>query len=123
MDPRSTKSTRTKNVAWRGRARSILVFLCAAACVLAVRSARADTVSPPPAPQLPKTLSLGDALSIFHKQGLDLLIADAATKNAVGAVKVAGAIANPVVTGSVGNAFTFNNGSYSQNNCLTAGAV
>lgn len=61
----------------------------------------------PPATELPSTLSLDEALHIFRTRGLELLIAEAAVKNAEGAVKIAGAVPNPVVTGSLGYAFTY----------------
>lgn len=123
MPPGITTLLRRLDTVVRRLLRPFLFVLVAAACVFGVRAARADLVKAPPAPQLPQTLTLDEALALFHKQGLDLLIADAATKNAMGAVKMGAAIANPVATGSVGNAFTYDNGSYSQNNCLTAGAT
>ena len=48
----------------------------------------------PPATELPQMLPIEDALRIFRTRGLDLLIADAATRNAEGAVKIAGAMYN-----------------------------
>ncbi|AKU96429.1 Heavy metal RND efflux outer membrane protein, CzcC family [Labilithrix luteola] len=80
----------------------------------------ADVV--PPATELPHTLTLEDALGIFRRRGLDLLIADANTRGAEGAVKIAGAVANPVVSASVGNAFTYSTNKYSHDNCLESGA-
>jgi len=68
-------------------------------------------------------LSLEEAMRIFRARGLDLLIADAATRSAEGAVQIAGAIPNPVVNGSVGNAITYSNSRSSQANCLQNGAV
>ena len=76
----------------------------------------------PPSTELPPTLSLEDALRIFRRRGLDLLIADAATRNAEGAVKIAGAVPNPVVTGSVGNAFTYTTSAFSKSDCRANGA-
>ncbi len=83
--------------------------------------ARADVV--PASPDVPQLLSLDEALRIFHARGLDLLIADAATRNAEGAVRIAGAVPNPVVSASVGNAITYSNSPASQANCLQNGAV
>ena len=64
--------------------------------VLAIASnagpARADDT------QLPPTLSLAQALSIFHAHGLDLLIAEAAVQSAEGDVTAADAIPNPALT-------------------------
>ena len=81
-----------------------------------------DDVVPPPV-ELPQTLSLDDALLIFRKRGLDLLIAEANVRSAEGAVKVAGAIPNPVLSMSVGNAITYSTSPYSLNNCLVNGTV
>jgi cobalt-zinc-cadmium efflux system outer membrane protein len=94
---------------------------CFALMSLVVRDARAEGVVPP-ATELPQMLALDEALRIFRARGLDLLIAEAAMRSAEGAVKVAGAVPNPVVSGSVGNAFTYSNNSYSQSNCLQNGA-
>ncbi|HEV3189236.1 MAG TPA: TolC family protein [Polyangiaceae bacterium] len=76
----------------------------------------------PPATELPSMLGLDDALRVFHAHGLDLLIAEAAVRNAEGAVKIAGAAPNPVVSGSVGKALTYSVNSYSLTNCLQNGA-
>ena len=76
-----------------------------------------DDVVPPPV-ELPQTLSLDDALLIFRKRGLDLLIAEANVRSAEGAVKVAGAIPNPVLSMSVGIAISYSSSPYSVNNCL-----
>jgi cobalt-zinc-cadmium efflux system outer membrane protein len=76
----------------------------------------------PPATELPQMLPIEDALRIFRTRGLDLLIADATTRNAEGAVKIAGAVPNPVATASVGNAFTYSTSSYSKTNCHANGA-
>ncbi len=57
----------------------------------------------PPATDVPATLSLDEALRIFHSRGLDLLIAEAAVKNAEGQVGVAGAVPNPVLSGAWGH--------------------
>lgn len=76
----------------------------------------------PAATELPETLSLEDALRIFRHRGLDLLIADAATRSAEGAVKIAGAVPNPIASASVGNAFTYATTNYSKTNCYSNGA-
>ena len=69
-------------------------------------TARADS-SVPVAPELPPALSLDDALHIFRTRGLELLIAEANVRSAEGAIKVAGAVPNPVVGASLGYAFTY----------------
>jgi len=68
-------------------------------------------------------LSLDEAVRILHRQGLDLLIAEAAVRNAEGAVTIAGAIPNPVVSGSGGYAVTYSHTHASRMNCLQNGAV
>lgn len=82
--------------------------------------ARADVV---PAPtDIPSPLTLDTALRIFRSRGLDLLIAEANVRNAEGAVAIAGAVPNPQISGSVGNAFTYSTSQASQYNCLQNGA-
>ncbi len=73
-------------------------------------------------PRLPQMLSLGEALNLFRRQGLDLLIAEANIRNAEGGILVAGALPNPVLSGSTGYAITYANNSYSKLNCLQNGA-
>jgi cobalt-zinc-cadmium efflux system outer membrane protein len=92
------------------------------ALLLATRSARAEDLVPP-STELPQTLTLEEALSIFRRRGLDLLIADASTRSAEGGVKIAGAVANPIVSASVGNAFTYSTNTFSKTNCLENGAT
>jgi cobalt-zinc-cadmium efflux system outer membrane protein len=87
----------------------------------ASRPARADEVVPV-ATNLPATLSFDDAVRIFRQRGLDLLIADANTRSAEGGVRIAGAVANPVTSASVGNAITYSNSQYSKTNCYANGA-
>jgi cobalt-zinc-cadmium efflux system outer membrane protein len=98
-----------------------MMVTCFALMSWAVRDARADGVVPPPI-ELPQLLTFDDSLRIFRARGLDLLIAEAAVRSAEGVVKVAGATPNPVVTGSVGNAFTYSVNSYSLANCRMNGA-
>jgi cobalt-zinc-cadmium efflux system outer membrane protein len=94
----------------------ILISLVCAA------SAGAD-VAVPPATELPASLSLSEAVELFRRRGLDLLIAEAATESAVGGVLVAGAVPNPTISASVGNAFTYSTSAFSQADCLKNGAV
>jgi cobalt-zinc-cadmium efflux system outer membrane protein len=77
----------------------------------------------PPATELPQLLSLDEALGIFRKRGLDLLIAEAALRSAEGAVKIAGAVPNPIANASVGNSFTYSTNKASLANCLQNGSV
>src|SRR5579859_4539733 len=105
------------------RVRAIVGTLCLIATwLLSQRTARAGDVVPS-ATELPQVLSFDDALRTFRRKGLDLLIAEAATRSAEGSVKSAGAIPNPTVSTSVGNAFTYSNSHYSQTNCLANGAA
>jgi cobalt-zinc-cadmium efflux system outer membrane protein len=76
----------------------------------------------PAVPQLPRMLSLDEAVGIFRRQGLDLLIADANVRNAEGGILVASALPNPVLSGSAGYAITYANNSFSRSQCLQAGA-
>jgi cobalt-zinc-cadmium efflux system outer membrane protein len=54
-----------------------------------------------PAPDVPRQLTLDDALRIFRARGFDLLIADAAVKFAEGDEVAAGAVPNPGLNGGV----------------------
>jgi cobalt-zinc-cadmium efflux system outer membrane protein len=84
----------------------LLAFFAFALASAASGAARADGPVPP-STELPQALSLDEALSIFRKRGLELLIAEAAVRSAEGAVKIAGAMPNPVLSGSLGYAFTY----------------
>jgi cobalt-zinc-cadmium efflux system outer membrane protein len=96
--------------------RSTIVLLAVAVS----GQARGDVI---PAPtELPAQLSLDAALEIFHTRGLDLLIAEANTLNAEGAVLIAGAVPNPVISATVGKAITYSDTTASQNACLQSGA-
>jgi cobalt-zinc-cadmium efflux system outer membrane protein len=70
------------------------------------RAAAADIVLPAAA-ELPRVLTLDDALRIWRAHGLDVLLAEAAVKTSEGAVLIAGAIPNPVATATAANAFTY----------------
>jgi cobalt-zinc-cadmium efflux system outer membrane protein len=112
---------------FRRHHRSVGIVVCVALLLTSftfVGHARADVVVPAPTEltELPQPVTFDAALKIFRTRGLDLLIADAATRSAEGAVKIAGMIPNPVFSGSVGNAFTFANTAASRNNCLQNGS-
>jgi len=77
-----------------------MLVICAAGW-LSTGVARADGVVPPPT-DLPDVLTLDEAVRIFRSRGLDLLIAQAAVKNAEGQVGIAGAVPNPVINGAWG---------------------
>ncbi len=63
--------------------------------------AHADDTSP----QLPPTLTLPQALTIFRAHGLDLLLADVAVQSAEADITAASAVPNPVL--SVGTGYSF----------------
>jgi cobalt-zinc-cadmium efflux system outer membrane protein len=98
----------------------IAVLAALSVCLTSVFARAADVV--PAVAELPPLLSLDDALRIFHKRGLDLLIADASTRSAEGDVKIAGAIANPEVSASIGNDFTYTHSNFGKRDCLQGGA-
>jgi cobalt-zinc-cadmium efflux system outer membrane protein len=90
--------------------------------VLIARPALARPVVPQPT-QVPRTLSLDAALELLRTHGLDLLIADASTENTEGQVLASGAVPNPQLSLSVGNAFTYSDSAASRRNCLQNGAA
>ena len=63
--------------------------------------------APPPEVQLPKVLTLDQALELFRTRGLDLLIADAAVLGAQGDERAAGAIPNPALNTNFGRLFNY----------------
>jgi outer membrane protein, heavy metal efflux system len=73
--------------------------------------ARAAVAAPVPEPSaLPAVLSLDDALSLFRRQGLDVLVAEAAVESAEGDVQTAGAVPNPSLSGTFGKSFVCTDG-------------
>ncbi len=76
----------------------------------------------PASPEIPSTLTLAAAIEMSRTHGLDVLIADAATRSAEGGVTIATTIANPVASASVGNAFTYSTSESSKANCHANGA-
>jgi outer membrane protein, heavy metal efflux system len=102
-------------------ARLVVILLLVTTSIFADGTARAEGPVPPPT-ELPPILMLDEALHIFKTRGLELLIAEAAVRTAEGAVRIAGAVPNPVVSGSVGEAITYSQTSYSQQNCNANGA-
>ncbi|MBV9948260.1 MAG: TolC family protein, partial [Myxococcales bacterium] len=103
-------------------ARHLPLALLVLALSLLAPGARAEGLVPP-STELPPVLGIDDALHIFRARGLELLVADASVRSAEGSVKVAGAVPNPIVTGSVGNAITYNASAASEQNCLQNGAT
>ncbi|HEY6463859.1 MAG TPA: TolC family protein, partial [Polyangiaceae bacterium] len=90
----------------RRLARSATILAFVGACLLTAGRASAEGV--PQAVELPQSLSLDQAVQILRTRSLDLLIAEAAVKNAEGDVGVAGAIPNPALTLGYGRVLNYN---------------
>ena len=77
------------------------------AVVALARSAVGQTAagSSEAAPTLPKVLTESQALDIFRHRGFDLLVAEANVKSAEGDLLIAGAVANPGLSGTLGKNF------------------
>jgi cobalt-zinc-cadmium efflux system outer membrane protein len=63
--------------------------------------------APPPAPGLPPVLTLAEALRLFRARSLDLMLAEAQVAAARGDERAAHAVANPLLSGSVGKSFDY----------------
>ena len=85
---------------------SVLLLVCAAPRVRASDEPRAA----PATTDIPRHLTLDDALQIFRERGFDLLLADAATAGAKGDLRLAQAFPNPVVGAGAGHTFNYNPG-------------
>lgn len=107
-------STLARRGAW-------FALVCLLSCGIPASASANEVI--PVATQLAGVLSLDDAVRLFRQRGLDLLIADANVRSAEGAVQVAGAVANPVVSASVGNWFTYATTRFSKTNCYESGAA
>jgi outer membrane protein, heavy metal efflux system len=79
------------------------------ACLLLAGVAGAVEPAPEP-PPLPTVLSLSEALALFKRDGLDVLIAEAAVEGAEGDVSTAGAVPNPSLSGTFGKSFVCTDG-------------
>jgi cobalt-zinc-cadmium efflux system outer membrane protein len=66
-----------------------------------------EPLAQPAAPEIPRHLTLDDAIHIFRQRGFDLLLADAATAGAKGDLRAAQAFPNPVLAASGGHAFNY----------------
>lgn len=64
--------------------------------------------SPLPPHQIPSVLSLDQALTLLRHYGIDLLIAEAAIASGEADVKIAGAVANPEFSTTIGKTFVYN---------------
>jgi outer membrane protein, heavy metal efflux system len=84
----------------------MLLVVLVATGAATVGTARAEGPVPP-STEIPQTLTLDEALRIFRKRGLELLISDANVLSTEGAVKIAGAVPNPTISSTWGKAFTY----------------
>ena len=74
---------------------SVLLLVCAS------HPARGAEEPPaPPPPDIPKHLTLDEAVDIFRARGFDLLLADAAAAGARGDLRAAQAFPNPLLAAS-----------------------
>ena len=86
-------------------ARGLLLVAISCAASASAATARAEGVPQPV--ELPAKLSLDEAVQLLRTRSLDILIAEAAVKNAEGDVKVAGAVPNPEVSIAYGHVFNY----------------
>ncbi|MGO8969371.1 MAG: TolC family protein [Myxococcaceae bacterium] len=82
--------------------------LLVAALLMATAGLAAEPAPEPSA--LPSVLTLADAMALFRRQGLDVLIAEAAVEGAEGDVQAAGAVPNPSLSGTFGKSFVCTDG-------------
>jgi cobalt-zinc-cadmium efflux system outer membrane protein len=94
-----------------------VVLTLLAAAFLHAGDARAQGPVPPPT-EIPPMLTFEEAVRIFKTRGLELLLAEAAVRTAEGSVRIAGAVPNPTVTVSAGEAITYSTSNFSQQNCF-----
>ncbi|MGH7297788.1 MAG: TolC family protein, partial [Polyangiaceae bacterium] len=85
-------------------ARAAFSISLVGACLLSPGRAAAEVPQPV---ELPATLSLDQSVQILRTRSLDVLIAEAAVKNAEGDVGVAGAVPNPQFSVGYGRIFTY----------------
>ena len=81
---------------------SVLLLVCASH-----RALGGEEPAPPPPPDIPKHLTLDEAVEIFRARGFDLLLAAAAAAGARGDLRAAQAFPNPLVAASGGHSFTY----------------
>lgn len=93
-----------------GRLQLSVCFSVASVLVATAAGAASAPETVPAAPVLPSVLTLEEALALFHKAGLDLLIAEASVQSAEGDLGVAGAVPNPSLSGTFGKSFYCNDG-------------
>ena len=81
---------------------TLLPVVCAAAA-----ATDADEMAIPGPSSLPARLTIDDAVRLATTRGYDVLAAEAAMRASEGDVRTAGALANPIVSGSLGRAFGY----------------
>jgi outer membrane protein, heavy metal efflux system len=81
---------------------SVLLLVCASH-----RARAGEEPAVPPPPDIPKHLTLDEAVDIFRTRGFDLLLADAAAAGARGDLRAAQAFPNPLLATSGGHSFTY----------------
>jgi cobalt-zinc-cadmium efflux system outer membrane protein len=119
MTPRpSARFSSAGSLRWRV---AFAFFTALGASLSVCRWGRSDVI--PAAPDVPRALTMSDALRIFRARGLDRLIADAAVRSAEGAVKIAGAVQNPVFSASIGKSLTWSDTYASGKDCSNDGAL
>jgi cobalt-zinc-cadmium efflux system outer membrane protein len=87
-------------------ARSAVASAFLAASLAFSGQGRAEGVVPQPV-ELPAQLSLDESMKLLRTRSLDLLIAEAAVKNAEGDIGVAGAVPNPALTLGYGRVLNY----------------
>ncbi len=97
-----------------------LLSLAVLFAVLAPRNVVAQSAGVVPAPvtELPRVLTLDEAIRLLHTRGLDLLIADASVRGAEGSLRQAQFIYNPSIAPSVGAAFNYSAESTAATPCI-----
>src|SRR5512140_699794 len=80
--------------------RGIFALSLMLSVLLGASPVHADVI--PQAVELPRLLTLEEALRIFRARGLDLLIAEAAVASAEGDVRIAEVVPNPTLSVSYG---------------------
>jgi cobalt-zinc-cadmium efflux system outer membrane protein len=81
---------------------SVLLLVCASH-----RARGGEEPAAPPPPEIPKHLTLDEAVEIFRARGFDLLLADATAAGARGDLRAAQAFPNPLLAASGGHSFTY----------------
>ncbi len=85
--------------------------LCLPLLLGATAAVAAEPAPPvPEPPTLPSVLTLAEATALFRRDGLDVLVAEAAVQSAEGDLGVAGAVPNPSLSGTFGKSWVCTDG-------------